>query len=102
MMIWLLPGIHYVTKYGNCGYSCIKLGLDNLSLYKGYAARTVTELCKEIFEWGRINMNFLFGCSMYPTAFKTKESKDLWWQNNVLSSIYKEGMVYENGTSERN
>jgi len=32
---------------------------------------------------------------MFPTAFKTKESKDLLCQNNVLSSIYKEGMIYE-------
>jgi len=83
----ILGRIEDVNKDGNSGYSCIKLGLDDLSLYKGYATRTVTELCKEIFEWGRKNMDFLFGCSMYPTAFKTKESKDLWWQNNVLPSI---------------
>ena len=97
----ILGRIEDVDKDGSCGYSCIKLGLDDLSLNKGYMVRTVTELCKEIFEWERINMNFLFGCSMYPTAFKTKESKDLWWQNNVLSSIYKEGTFYENGTSEQ-
>ena len=46
----ILGRIEDVDKDGNCGYSCIKLGLDDLSLYTGYTARTVTELHKEIFE----------------------------------------------------
>jgi len=54
-----------VDKDGNCGYSCIRLGLDDLSLYKRYEARTiVTKLCREIFECRRMSMD-IFCCSMY-------------------------------------